>query len=346
MTIEFSRRKFMASAGGTALTAFAVPAAPRKFPGGAPAPAVGRDFFSHPQAAVVQSLGDIAGGLCYPGAGNGCDGTTPGRTIPSLPGMGIALGGVGAGSFMLNDSGTFGPWNFGGSQYSNGEYQTRILPQAAFHVREQLAGGPATVTTLATKGPQNEGSAGPVATRSWGDPLPAWNLLSQGQGTYAALYPFGWISYNAFKTDLSMRFYSPIVASEDRRTSLPLAYFDLRVANHTNETADVSVMFTWPNVAESVDGAAPTVRTGLSNSASTDRGTGVTAVTLSCDDPSNTPDAYGSEWTIAAKPGAGQTVSYVPSWNADGDGSDIYTAFSRTGVLGTKPLDDSESAAR
>ena len=141
-----------------------------------------------------------------------------------------------------------------------------------------------------------------------------------------------------------MRFYSPIVAGEDRRTSLPLAYFDLRVANHTNETADVSVMFTWPNVAESVDGAAPTVRTGLSNSASTDRGTGVTAVTLSCDDPSNTPDAYGSEWTIAAKPSAGQTVSYVPSWNADGDGSDIYTAFSRTGVLGAKPLDDSESA--
>ena len=164
MTIEFSRRKFMASAGGTALTAFALPAGLSKLPGGTGSPAVARDFFSHPQAAVVQSLGNIAGGLCYPGAGNGCDGTTPGRTIPSLPGMGIALGGVGAGSFMLNDSGTFGPWNFGGSQYSNGEYQTRILPQAAFHVREQLAGKPATVTTLATKGPQNVGSAGPVAT--------------------------------------------------------------------------------------------------------------------------------------------------------------------------------------
>jgi uncharacterized protein (DUF608 family) len=344
MTIEFSRRRFMASAGGTALTAFALPAALRKLPGDVPAEAIGRDFFTHPQAAVVQSLGDIAGGLCYPGAGNGCDGTPPGRTIPSLPGMGIALGGVGAGSFMLNDSGTFGPWNFGGSQYSNGEYQTRILPQSAFHVREQLAGGPATITTLATQGPQNVGSAGPVASRSWGDPLPAWNLLGQGQATYAALYPFGWISYGAFKTDVSMRFYSPIVAGEDRRTSLPLAYFDLRIANHTDTTADVSVMFTWPNAAESVDGAAPTVRTGLSNSASTDRRTEVTAVTMSADDPSNTPDAYASEWTIAARPGAGQTVSYVPSWDGGGDGSDIYDAFSLTGVLGGTQLDDSQSA--
>jgi uncharacterized protein (DUF608 family) len=344
VTIEFSRRKFMASAGGTGLASFALPAALRKFSGGTPAHAAGRDFFSYPQAAVVQSLGDIPAGLCYPGAGNGCDGSPPGRTIASLPGMGIALGGVGAGSFMLNDSGTFGPWNFGGSQYSNGEYQTRILPQAAFHVREQLAGKPATVTTLATKGPQNAGPVGPVASRSWGDPLPAWNLLSQGQGTYAALYPFGWISCNAFETDISMRFYSPIVAGEDRRTSLPVVYFDLRVANHTGQTATVSVMLTWPNAAQSVNGAAPTVRTGLTGSAATDRKTGVTSVTLSCDDPSNTPDAYGSEWTIAAMPGAGQAVSYVPSWNASGDGSDIYHAFSGTGALGGTPLDNSHSA--
>ncbi len=62
-------------------------------------------------------------------------------------------------------------------------------------------------------------------------------------------------------------------------------------------------MFTWPNVAESVDGRSPDpVRTGLSDSAATDRGTGVTSVTLAADDPSNTPDAYASEWTIAARP--------------------------------------------
>ena len=338
MTIEFSRRKFMASAGGTAVASVALPGVLRKFPGDALASAAGRDFFTYPQAAVVQSLGDIPAGLCYPGAGNGCDGSVPGRTIASLPGMGIALGGVGAGSFIVNDSGTFGPWNFGGSQYSNGEYQTRILPQAAFHVREQVAGGPATVTTLATKGPQN------VATRSWGDPLPAWNLLAKGQGTYAAMYPFGWMSYSTFATDVSMRFYSPIVAGEDRRTSLPVAYFDVRIANRTGKTANVSVMFTFPNAAQSVNGAAPTVRTGLSNSVSADRKRGITAVTLSADDPSNTPDAYGSEWTIAARPGDGQTVSFVPSWNGSGDGSDIYQAFSGTGVLAGAPLDNSQSA--
>jgi non-lysosomal glucosylceramidase len=45
---------------------------------------------------------------------------------------------------------------------------------------------------------------------------------------------------------------------------------------------------------------------------------------MSADDPSNTPDAAKSEWTIAAKPQAGQQVSYTTSWNADGTGADVY----------------------
>src|SRR5258708_3272501 len=101
MAIEFTRRRFMASAGGTAVASVAWPGALRKFPGEAPGHPAGREFFDYPQAAVVQSLGDIPAGLCFPGAGNGCDGSPPGRTIPSLPGMGIALGGVGAGSFIV-----------------------------------------------------------------------------------------------------------------------------------------------------------------------------------------------------------------------------------------------------
>ena len=54
------------------------------------------------------------------------------------PGLGIPLGGLGAGSFMINQAGTFGPWNMGGSTNSN--YEKRILPQAAIHIREQQPG--------------------------------------------------------------------------------------------------------------------------------------------------------------------------------------------------------------
>ncbi|MFD5128935.1 GH116 family glycosyl-hydrolase [Streptomyces olindensis] len=261
----------------------------------------------------------------------------------SVPGLGIPLGGVGAGSFMINQSGTFGPWNFGGVQ--NGDrWQNRILPQAAFHFRERLGSGPATVRTLATPGPRNTGSQGAVADRSWGDPLPAWTLLKPGEGTYHALYPFGWIDYDAFRTAVSLRFYSPIVAGEDRRTSLPVAYFDVHLTNRSSQVADVSVMFTMPNAPGNVGGTPATVRTGLSSRVTTDRNTGVTAVTLGSDDPSNTPDAHKSEWTIAARPAKGQKVTYLTSWNGDGDGSDVYQPFQDSGALGNTRLDDSASA--
>ncbi len=41
------------------------------------------------------------------------------------PGLGIPLGGVGTGAFMLNQAGTFGPWDMGGSV--NTLYENRIL---------------------------------------------------------------------------------------------------------------------------------------------------------------------------------------------------------------------------
>ncbi|WP_270889710.1 GH116 family glycosyl-hydrolase [Pedococcus sp. 5OH_020] len=266
----------------------------------------------------------------------------------NVPGLGIPLGGFGAGSFMINQAGTFGPWNFGGQ--SGTSWEMRILPQAAFHVRERIGTGAAAVRTLATDGPTNTGSNGVVRQRSWGSPLPAWNRLRAGDGDYAALYPFGFMNYRPFKTDVSMRFYSPIVAKEDRRTSMPLAYFDVRIANHTADKAQVSVMFTMPNAPAHVAGtradlsatAPDSVRTGLSSQFRS--ANGIQAVTLSADDPSNTLDSAKSEWTIAASPAAGQKVSYVTSWNGEGDGADIYDAFSSTGSLPNANLDRSATA--
>jgi non-lysosomal glucosylceramidase len=309
----------------------------------------GRDFFRYPAAAVVRDLGRIAAGVCPPDVSQICQGAPPSPLDPlkgnapmTVPGLGVPLGGVGAGSFMVNQAGTFGPWFFGGSQ--DDSWEMRAVPQAAFHVREQVGSAGATVRTLATNGPQVTGTLGPVPQRSWQSPLPAWNRLQPGEGTYAALYPFGWTSYTPFRTDVSMRFFSPIVAGEDRRTSLPVAYFDVRLANHTGTTSDVSVMFTMPNVPEHVGRAPATVRTGLSSRFQVDRPTGVRAVTLSADDPSNTPDAAHSQWTIAAKPGRGQKVSYTTSWNANGDGADVYAPFQRSGRLDDAPLDRSASA--
>lgn len=332
------------------------------FNGGAPAAALSRDYFAVPQAALARSLGEVAHGSCAPPpAWQACQGdatpvespsgigSIPGNYPMGVPGLGIPVGGIGSGSFMINQDGTFGPWNFGGAQGST--YETRILPQAAFHFREQLGSGPATVRTLATDGPTNVGVNGKVSARSWGSPLPAWNALNPGDGTTSALYPFGWESFTPFQTDVSLRYFSPIVAGEDRRSSLPLVYFDVRIANHASQAADVSVMFTMPNAPDHIPGTKgdpsspdgpPSVRTGYTSSYKhTD---GVQAITLSANSPTNTPDAANSEWTIAAAPAAGQKVSYSTSWNADGDGSDIYAPFVASGSLPNTSIDSSDSA--
>ncbi len=98
---------------------------------------------------------------------------------------GIPLGGIGAGSFELNQAGSFGPWYFGG-----GQAEWRTLPQAAFHVEEQPDGSPATTHTLAVNGsaPQGNSCLGglcpPFSDVAWTpDVLSGFPTLSSGQAS-------------------------------------------------------------------------------------------------------------------------------------------------------------------
>lgn len=305
--------------------------------------------FEIPSTALIRPLGAIDPAPCSAKLSQVCEGATPslfetlnGGYPMSISGLGIPLGGIGAGAFMINQSGTFGPWNFGGGVDEH--WEVRVLPQASFHIREQVGDRPPLVRTLAVPGPQITGKDGPVVDRSWGGPLAAWHALRPGDGTYSALYPFGWINYKPFQTDVSLRFFSPIVAREDRRSSLPVAYFDMRIANHTGKTAKMSVMFTMANASPHEGRTPTTIRSGLRTSAFSDHPLGISGVTLSSDGPDNTPDANSSEWTIAAYLPAGAKFSYSTSWNASGDGGDIYSSFESTGTLGNRALDHSYSA--
>jgi hypothetical protein len=75
---------------------------------------------------------------------------------------GIPLGGIGAGNFMYNICGSFGPW-----QMKVGRYEERFLAQAAFHGRERAEGKLPTLRTLAAD-----------------DVLPAWPRLAPGEGLH------------------------------------------------------------------------------------------------------------------------------------------------------------------
>jgi non-lysosomal glucosylceramidase len=104
------------------------------------------------------------------------------------------------------------------------------------------------------------------------------------------------MSYTPFATDVSLRFFSAIVAGEDRRTSLPMVYFDVRLANHTSKKDSVSVMFSMPNAPDHLSGTPASVREGFTSTFQKDPATGVDAVTLGVkDNTTNTPDAAKSE---------------------------------------------------
>ena len=133
-------------------------------------------LFEIPTAALVRPLGVIPPAPCTPQLSPVCKGAKPtlletlhGGYPMSLAGLGIPLGGIGAGSFMVNQAGTFGPWNFGGGV--DERWEVRVLPQAALHIREQVGNEQSTVKTLAIGGPQGEGKDGPIAGRSWGGHL-------------------------------------------------------------------------------------------------------------------------------------------------------------------------------
>jgi non-lysosomal glucosylceramidase len=236
---------------------------------------------------------------------------------------GIPLGGVGAGNFMYNVCGSFGPW-----QMKPGRYEERFLSQAAFHVREELPGAAVKVRTLATD-----------------DVLPAWTRLNPGDGQYHALFPKGWCTYKGFATDISMQFFSPVIKDNYRETSYPAALFLFAIHNPGNVTAKVSIMFTFPNapytgpqntpMAKADSAAAQRTfreRRGLKNRAV--QHSGVTAILMEAHDAANPPETEGSEWCIATN----HPATYVSSWDGAGDGSDIWKAFEAGGNLANGEL--------
>ena len=236
---------------------------------------------------------------------------------------GIPLGGIGAGNFMYNLCGSFGPW-----QMKVGRYEERFLSQAAFHVREELAGGEVKARTLATE-----------------DVLPAWPRLKPSEGQYHALFPKGWCSYTSFSSDISMQFFSPIIKDNYRETWYPAALFLFKIHNPATARAKLSLMFTFPNAPyngpqNTPMGSDPDStknarrRSGLSNRVMKNSKSGVTAILMEAHDPENPHETEGTEWCIATS----HASTYVPVWDGDSDGTDIWKDFAANGMLANQDL--------
>lgn len=256
--------------------------------------------FDIPRGAWQRSIGDVPWG---------CESNCPNR--------GIALGGFGAGSFMYSITGNFGPW-----ADEVGEYEGIWLRGAAFHVYDRK-GDVQDVRCLSTE---------PLLMPE------AWRLMRVGDGTYYALQPRGWCVYHKFRCEVSSEFFSPIIPHNYRETSYPVAVWQFWLSNPSVDSAEISIMFTWPNPAF---GDGSQARTGFTNTLVQD--SLVTGIVLKADHPSNPPETQNSEWCIATRQMENVTVSYT-SWDASGDGSDVWYQFWDDGVL-SDSLHPLESAA-
>lgn len=258
--------------------------------------------FQIPRGAWQRTMGDV-----------------PVECAGNCPNRGIALGGFGAGSFMYNISGSFGPW-----ADEVGEYKNTWLREAAFHIYEKIG--------------ENEIVRCLSADTSM---LPAWNRLQVGEGTYYALQPKGWCVYHCFNCDISAKFFSPIIARNYQETSYPVAVWQFQFCNPSAESTEVSVMFTWPNPPFS---GGHQTRAGFTNTLV--ETSGIVGIVLKANHPSNTPETQNSEWCIATRQGDNVTVSCA-GWDRTGDGSDIWSQFSDDGLLSDSinPLDSAAAIA-
>ncbi|MGD0379825.1 MAG: GH116 family glycosyl hydrolase [Acidimicrobiales bacterium] len=284
----------------------------------------GPDLWDIPDAAWRRALGSHPVGATGTVAPLGTTARPQSRTKRGIP-----VGGIGTGAFMLNLSGSFGPWHLdiGGDDSvtsrwgspRNSGFEDRYLPQAAFHIFISNAAG-TTVRSLATE-----------------DLLPAWPLLDPGSGLYAALFPKAWFVYEQLPLPVALKQLSPYVARDVRRSSLPGGLFQLAVSNPTNATANVACMFSYPNAPFRLPTAQYLyTRQGLSSSMVQEPGT--VGVRLQAEDPANVPETQRTEWVIAGRGPSGSLVTATEDWAGDGDGSDLLAAFGE-GHLPNEPID-------
>ena len=253
-----------------------------------------RNFFKIPECAFKRYLGDI-----------------PDACISSSPNRGVVIGGFGAGAFMYNMTGSFGPFQ----TFDSTLYKGVWLPDAAFHIYEKIEDKNPDVKCLSTNTKLKT----------------AWDKIMVGQGIYYGLQPKGWVTYNYFDIDISQKFFSPIIPHNYKETSYPVGVWQFRLYNSTDKNAEISVMLTFPGV---YIGENIKEKRFKNSFVKEDNISGLVI---------KSKKGIG-EWCIAAKKSDTMSISYTTSWNANGNGSDIWKQFKAKGILNNGDIDDSHKA--
>jgi non-lysosomal glucosylceramidase len=230
---------------------------------------------------------------------------------------GVPVGGLGSGSIGRTHGGDFARWHL-----EVGTHRFRSAAACQFSVYWERADGSRGSHVLSTLRP---------------DELGAWNWdMPVGAGTYAALFPRAWLSYDwdALPVRLTHTQLSPVLPHNYRETSYPLGLFGWYLENTTDEPLRVGLMFTWQALDQS-GASTPEGATG------TGHVEGEAAGVVLRNAPGG--DGSGGEFAIAATADGAGRVSFRSRFRIDDGGAELWDDFAADGAL--DDVDDGRPAA-
>jgi len=221
---------------------------------------------------------------------------------------GVPIGGLGTGSIGRTFRGDFARWHL-----EVGTHRFRPSPVDGFAIHVGGTDGEAARTTLLS-GLRPADLPAHVAS------------LSPGLGTYHALFPRAWQTFEPI--DLGVRLVgeqmSPVIAGDLESSALPLGVFDWWIENPAPESRSVSLLLTWedPVASQGTEAAG----------GGHEERTSEIAMGVVLRSASQAPTGLRGTFAIAARVDAGLTIATRAGLDADAL-RDVWINFSDDGRL-------------
>ena len=246
--------------------------------------------------------------------------------------QGVPVGGFGAGTFSRSYRGDFARWHI-----KAGVHKYRPVYANQFAMFQQSEGDAHSTAQVLMNG-HPDGKE--LSSWQWDYPVAA--------GDYRALYPKAWFDYrwDKFPAHVVLEQFSPILPNNYRESSYPVAVYRWHAENTTSKTVTVSVLFSWTNMAGwfrtfTRDFSGTPNQGNYSNFRSEpirDAGT-MKGIVFDRNRAGNMPNEWDGQFAIAAIESPGVEVTYQTTFQAQGDGRAVWTAFAKDGRL----ADDNKS---
>jgi non-lysosomal glucosylceramidase len=239
--------------------------------------------------------------------------------------QGVPVGGLGAGTFSRSYRGDFARWHIKAAVH---KYEPVYANQ--FAMFQQSEGDAKGVAQVLMNG-QPQGSE--LSAWQWNYPM--------GAGNYYALFPKAWFDYQwkRFPAHVTLEQFSPVIPENYRESSYPVAVYRWHADNPTDKTVTVSVLLSWTNMAgwfrTFTRDFAGTPNQGNHNDYHSEpiEDAGTMKGIVFSRNHAGAANEWDGQFAIAALDNPGVEVTYQTTWQASGDGKEVWAPFSKDGRL-------------